>query len=60
MKINPRVLYLSIIYTVLLFMASNIVAADTLEAEKLTKVASNAASDYPVWSPDGREILFSR
>jgi PKD repeat protein len=59
-KINPRVLYLSIIYTVLLFMASNIVVADALEAEKLTKVASNAASDYPVWSPDGREILFSR
>ncbi|MDW5549086.1 PKD domain-containing protein [Methanosarcina sp.] len=60
MKINPRVLYLSIIYTVLLFIASNIVVADALEAEKLTKVASNAASDYPVWSPDGREILFSR
>jgi PKD repeat protein len=60
MKINPRVLYLPIIYTVLLFITSNIVVADTLEAEKLTKVASNAASDYPVWSPDGREILFSR
>ncbi|MCO5384085.1 MAG: hypothetical protein NHB15_20095 [Methanosarcina barkeri] len=60
MKINPRVIYLSIVFTFLL-MASNVALADTTEAEKLTKVASNVAYDSnPVWSPNGKEILFSR
>ncbi|MGB9938276.1 PKD domain-containing protein [Methanosarcina sp.] len=61
MKINPRVIYLSIIFTVLVVMASNIAVADTLGAGKLTKVASNVASNSnPVWSPDGKEILFAK
>ena len=61
MKINPRVIFLSIVFTFLVVITSNIAVADTLEAEKLIKVASNVASDsHPVWSPDGKEILFSR
>ncbi|MGA9188849.1 MAG: DPP IV N-terminal domain-containing protein, partial [Methanosarcina sp.] len=61
MKINPRVIYLLIVFTFLVVMASNVAVADTMEAEKLTKVASNVASDSnPVWSPNGKEILFSR
>lgn len=61
MKINPRVVYLSIVLNFLMIMASNVAIADALEAEKLTKVASNVAPDSnPVWSPDGKEILFSR
>ena len=61
MKINPRVIYLSIIFTVLVVMTSNIAVADTSGAGKLTKVASNVASDSnPVWSPDGKEILFAK
>jgi len=60
-KINPRVIYLSIVFIFLVIMASNVAVADDLEAEKLTKVASNVALDSnPVWSPDGKEILFSR
>jgi Tol biopolymer transport system component len=61
MKINQRVIYLSIIFTVLVVIASNIAAADTVGAEKLTKVASNVASDSnSVWSPNGKEILFAK
>lgn len=61
MKINPRVIYLSIIFTILVVMASNIAVADTSGAGKLTKVASNVTSDSnPVWSPDGKEILFAK
>jgi len=60
-KIDPRVVYLSIILNILVIMTSNVAVADDLEAEKLTKVASNVASNSnPVWSPDGKEILFSR
>ncbi|WP_292378136.1 PKD domain-containing protein [Methanosarcina sp. UBA289] len=61
MKISPRVVYLLIVFNFLMIMTSNVTVADTLEAGKLTKVASNVASDSnPVWSPDGKEILFSR
>jgi len=61
MKINPRVIYLSIIFTVLVVMVSNIAVADTSGAGKLTKVASNVASNSnPVWSPNGKEILFAK
>ena len=61
MKINPRVIYLSIVFTFLVAMASNIAVADTLGSGKLTKVASNVASDSnPVWSPNGKEILFAK
>jgi PKD repeat protein len=60
-KINPRVIYLSIVFTFLVAMVVNVAAADTLEAAKLTKVASNVASDSnPVWSPNGKEILFAK
>jgi PKD repeat protein len=60
-KINPRVIYLSIVFTFLVAMASNIAVADTLGSGKLTKVASNVASDSnPVWSPNGKEILFAK
>lgn len=42
-------------------MTSSVAVANALGAEKLTKVASNVALDSnPVWSPDGKEILFSR
>ena len=61
MKINPKLICLSIVFTVLVVMASNVAAADTLEAGKLTKVASNVAFDSnPVWSPNGKEILFEK
>jgi len=60
-KINPKLVYLSIVFTFLIVMASNVAAAGTLEAGKLTKVASNVASDSnPVWSPNGKEILFAK
>ena len=61
MKINPRVIYLSIVFIFLMIMISNVAVADDLESDKLTKVASSVTSDSnPVWSPDGKEILFSR
>jgi Tol biopolymer transport system component len=61
MRINPRVIYLSIFFTVLVVMTSNIVVADASGAGKLTKVASNVAPySNPIWSPDGKEILFAK
>ena len=61
MKTNRKVIFLSIVFTFMVVVASNVAVADALEAGKLTKVASNVAHDSnPVWSPDGKEILFSR
>ncbi|AKB58357.1 translocation protein TolB [Methanosarcina barkeri 227] len=61
MKISKSVIHLSIIFIFLVIMTSSVAVAYSLEAEKLTKVASNVALDSnPVWSPDGKEILFSR
>jgi len=60
-KINPKLICLSIVFTFLVLMASNVAVADTLGSGKLTKVASNVASDSnPVWSPNGKEILFAK
>jgi PKD repeat protein len=50
---------LSIVFTFLVLMAPNVTATDALQADTLTKVASNVTSDStPVWSPAGTEILF--
>ena len=61
MKNNPKLICLLILFTFLVVMASNVAAADAAETGKLTKVASNVAYDTePVWSPNGKEILFAK
>ena len=61
MKNNPKLICLLILFTFLVVMASNVAAADAAETGKLTKVASNVAYDTePVWSPNGKEILFGK
>lgn len=61
MKINQKLISLSIVFTFLVVMASNVTVVDAMEVNTFAKVASNVDSDSnPVWSPDGSEILFTR
>lgn len=61
MKMNPKAICLSIFFTFLVVIASNVTVAGALQVDTLTKVTSNVTSDSnPVWSPAGNEILFVR
>ena len=58
---NPKAICLSIFFTFLVVIASNVTVAGALQVDTLTKVTSNVTSDSnPVWSPAGNEILFVR
>jgi PKD repeat protein len=61
MRINQKRILLLTVLVLLGVTASDATVADAMAAGTLTKVVSNVTSNsYPVWAPDGNEILFSR
>jgi len=58
MKLNPRIVCLLIFFCFFVFIFSYMSSAAALETGKITKIASGAEQKYPVWAPDGKEILF--